>query len=538
MRMPRQIAYGEQAQKALTKGIDALAELARVTLGPKGHPVMIETGVRPLMGYDQGADVVREVDRLPGSFENLGVQLLRHVATKLNERCGDGTSGVIVLTQAIVREGMRNIAAGADVMALKRGIEEAVQVVVEKLKEDSIEVRTKERAAQVATSSAGDREIGMLVAEVVDRVGKDGVVTVEESQKLGLEVEYIEGLRLDRGYFSSHFITNPEKGEAVVEDPYILITDMKISSLSDILPALQLIHKAGSKNFVLIADEVSGEALATLVTNKLRGNLNCLAIKPPGFAERRRARLEDAAIFTGGEFISRELGRRLDLLRLQDFGRARKVIADAEWCTIIGGKGSPEKIKERIQQIRAEMEQAGSDFALDKLQERLARLANAVAIIKVGAITSAEAKEKKRRLESALAATLAAVEEGVVPGGGVALVNCATALQELMEKLEGDAATGVKVMMRALEEPLRVIVLNAGLDPSLVVDFVRRADRGMGYDARTGELGVNMVGRGIIDATKVVRNQVQHAVSMALTVLTTAALVTYAPGRQTPKAHA
>ena len=532
MRRPREIAYEEQARRALMKGVDALAELARVTLGPKGHPVMIETGVRPLMGYDQGADVVREIDRLPGSFENMGVQLLRHVATKLSERCGDGTSGAIVLTQAIVREGMKNVAAGADVMALKRGIEEAVQVVVEKLKEDSIEVRTKERAAQVAISSAGDREIGMLVAEVVDRVGKDGVVTVEESQKLGLQVEYIEGLRLDRGYFSSHFITNPEKGEAVVEDPYILITDMKISSLSDILPALQLIHKAGSKNFVLIADEVSGEALATLVTNKLRGNLNCLAVKSPGFAERRRARLEDAAIFTGGEFISSELGRKLDLLRLQDFGRARKVVADAEWCTIIGGKGSPEKINQRIQQIRAEMEQASSDFALDKLQERLARLANAVAIVKVGAITQAEAKEKKRRIESALAATLAAVEEGVVPGGGVALVNCATALHDLATKLEGDRATGVRVMMRALEEPLRIIALNAGLDPSLVVDFIKRADKGIGYDAETGELGVDMMERGIIDATKVVRSQIQHAASMALTILTTGALVTYASGKR------
>jgi len=529
--MAKQIAYREDARRALVRGVNALAEAVVVTLGPKGRPVALDKKFGPPTVINDGVSIAKEIE-LEDPFENMGAQLLKEAATKTNDQCGDGTTSATVLAQAIIREGVKNIAAGADAMSLKRGIEKAVERVVESLRKNSIEVKTKEQVAQVAAISAVDREIGELIAEVMEKVGKDGVITVEESKGMKFETEYVEGMKFDRGYISPYFVTNPEKMEAELEEPYILITDKKISAVSDILPALEKVLQVGNKNVLIIGEDVEGEALATLVVNKLRGTLNCLAVKAPGFGDRRKAMLQDIAVLTGGKVISEEVGRKLDSVTLDDFGRARRVVADKDNCTIVEGRGSEEDIKARIKQIKAQIEETTSDFDREKLQERLARLAGGVAVLKVGAATEVELKEKKHRVEDALSATRAAVEEGIVPGGGIALINCIPAVEDLKKQLEGDEATGAAMVMKALEEPLRGIAANAGRDPSVVVDFVKKAEKGVGYDAEKDELGVNMMERGIIDPTKVVRSEIENAASVAVMVLTSEALVTDIPEKE------
>jgi chaperonin GroEL len=454
--------------------------------------------------------------------------LIKEAATKTNDIAGDGTTTAVVLAQAMLHEGMKNVAAGANPMALKRGIEKAVAALVAELKKLATPIKGKEQIAQVAALSAHDNEIGQLIADVMEKVGKDGVITVEESKGIKFETEFVEGMQFDRGYISPYFITNAERMETVLEDPYVLITDKKISAISDLLPLLEKLLQV-SKNLVVIAEDVDGEALATLVVNKLRGTLNCLAVKAPGFGDRRKAMLEDIAILTGGNMISEEIGRKLDSATIADMGRARKVVSNKDDTTIVEGKGSDEDIKARIKQIKAQIDETTSDFDREKLQERLARMAGGVAVIKVGAATEVELKEKKHRVEDALSATRAAVEEGIVPGGGVALINAIPILDKM--KLEGDEATGVAIVKRALEEPLRQIAINAGMEGSVAVDFVKKAKKGIGYDADKDEYG-NMVERGIIDPAKVTRAGLENAASIAAMVLTTETLVTDIPEKE------
>jgi len=466
---------------------------------------------------------------LPDPFENMGVQLVKQASIKTNDQCGDGTSTATILAQGIIGEGFKNIAAGADSMALKRGIEKGVEAVVDKLKKMSIPVAGKEQVAQVAAISAIDREIGDLIADVMEKVGKDGVITVEEGKGLKFETEYVEGMKFDRGYISPYFITNAEQMRVELEDPYILVTDKKISAINDILPALEKMVQT-SKNIVIIAEDVEGEPLATLVVNKLRGSLSPLAIKAPGFGDRRKAMLQDIAILTGGTVISEEVGRKLDSVTVEDLGRARRVVADKDNTTIIEGKGKAGDIEARIKQIRSEIDISTSDYDKEKLQERLAKLAGGVAVVKVGAATEPELKEKKHRVEDALSATRAAVEEGILPGGGVALINSITALDKLA--LEGDEATGLALLRRALEEPMRCIATNSGREGSVVVNRVKESKLGIGYDALNDELDVNMVERGIIDPLKVTRSALQNSASIAAMVLTTEALVTDIPEKE------
>ncbi len=525
--MAKQILYGEEARRALKRGIDALADAVKVTLGPRGRPVALDKKFGPPTVLNDGVSIAKDIE-LPDHFENMGAQLLKEAATKTNDKCGDGTTTATVLAQAIISEGFKNIAAGADAMALKRGIEKGVSVLVDELKKSAIPVTTKEQVAQVATISAADAEIGNLIAEVMDRVGKDGVITVEESKGLKYETEYVEGMEFDRGYISPYFITNPELMKTEIEDPYILITDKKISAIADLLPILEKVLQV-SKNLVVIAEDVEGEALATLVVNKLKGTLNCLAVKAPGFGDRRKAMLEDIAILTGGKVISEEVGRKLDSATIADLGRARKVVADKDNTTIVEGKGSEDAIKARIKQIKAQIEETTSDYDKEKLQERLAKLAGGVAVIKVGAATEVELKEKKHRVEDALSATRAAVEEGILPGGGVALINALPALNQL--KLEGDEATGLNIIKRAVEEPLRWIAINAGKDGSVVVDKVKQSPRGVGYDAIADDFG-DMVKKGIIDPLKVTRTGLENAASIANMILTTESLVTDIPEKE------
>lgn len=529
--MAKQIAYREDGRRALVRGVDALADSIVVTLGPKGRPVALDKKFGAPTVINDGVSIAKEIE-LEDPFENMGVQLLKEAATKTNDQCGDGTTSAAMLGQAIIHGGAKNIAAGADVTSLKRGIEKAVARVVEELKKNSIEVKTKEQVAQIAAISAADRKIGDMIAELMEKVGKDGVVTVEESKGLEFETEYVEGMKFDRGYISPYFVTNSEKMVAEIEDPYILITDKKLSAISDFLPALEKMTQTGNKNVLIVGEDVEGEALATLVVNKLRGVLNCLAVKAPGFGDRRKAMLQDIAILTGGQVISEDVGRKLDSATLDDFGRARRVVADKDNCTIVEGKGSEENIKDRIKQIRTQIEDTTSDFDREKLQERLARLAGGVAVLKVGAATEVEMKEKKSRVEDALSSTRSATEEGVVPGGGVALMNCIPALEKLKSEVEGDEATGVAIVMKALEEPLRGIASNTGREPSVVVDFVKKAEEGIGYDAEKDEVGVNMVERGIIDPTKVVRSEIENGASAAVMVLTSEALVTDIPEKE------
>ena len=527
--MAKQIIFTEDARHSLKKGIDALADAVRVTLGPKGHCVALDKKWGAPSVIDDGVTIAKEIE-LPDPFENMGVQLVKEAATKTNDACGDGTTTSTILAHAIITEGFKNLAAGAEAMSLKRGIEQATAAIIEELKRVSTEVKGKEQIAQVATITAVDKKIGDLIAEVMEKVGKDGVITVEESKGLAYETEYVEGMQFDRGYISPYLITNAEKMEAVLEDPYILVTDKKISAVADILPALEKILQV-SKNLLIIAEDIDGEALATLVVNKLRGTINVLAVKAPGFGDRRKAMLEDIAVLTGATMISEEVGRKLDSATVEDLGRARRVLADKDKTTIIEGKGSEEAVKGRIKQIKAQIEETTSDFDREKLQERQAKLVGGVAVIKVGAATEVELKEKKHRVEDALSATRAAVEEGILPGGGVALINALPVLDKL--KLSGDEATGVNIVKKAVEEPIRCLATNAGRDGSVILDAVKKSPVGVGFDAEAGEFG-NMVEKGIIDPTKVVRSALENAASIAGMVLITDALVSDIPEEKTP----
>ncbi len=527
--MAKQIIFEDDARRALKAGVDALANAVKTTLGPKGRNVALDKKWgSPTVTHD-GVTVAKEVE-LADPFENMGAQLLKEAATKTNDVAGDGTTTATVLAQAIVTEGLKNVTAGANPMMLQRGIAAARDAIVAALKEMATPVSQKEAIAQVAAISAADKNIGALIADVMDKVGKDGVITVEESKGLEFETEYVEGMQLDRGYLSPYFVTNSERMEAVIEDPYILITDKKISSAQDIVPALEKLLQVSARNVVIIAEDVDGEALATLVLNKLRGMINALAIKAPGFGDRRKAMLRDIAVLTGGQVITEELGRKLESVMMSDFGRAAKIVSTKDETTIVDGAGSSEEIKGRIDQIRAEVDASTSDYDREKLQERLAKLAGGVAIIRVGAATETELKEKKHRVEDALSATRAAVDEGIVPGGGVALINALPALDSVI--MDGDAATGVRIMRRALEEPMRMIAANAGLDGAVVIEKVRMIHQdkksNVGYDVLENTY-VDMLEAGIIDPVKVTRSAVENACSIAAMILTTSALVTDLP---------
>ncbi len=526
--MAKQIIFGEEARKSLKNGVDTLTDAIRVTLGPRGRPVALDKKWGAPSVLNDGVSIAKEIE-LPDPFENMGVQLVKQAATKTNDQCGDGTSTSTIIAQAIINEGFKNIAAGADSMALKRGIDKGVETLVDGLKKMSIPVAGKEQVAQVASISAIDPDIGKLIADVMEKVGKDGVITVEEGKGLQFETEFVEGMKFDRGYISPYFITNAEQMRAELEDPYILITDKKISAINDILPALEKIVQV-SKNLVIIAEDVEGESLATLVVNKLRGTLSPLAVKAPGFGDRRKAMLQDIAVLTGGTVISEEVGRKLDSVTVDDLGRARRVIADKDNTTVVEGKGETKDIEARIKQIRSEIDISTSDYDKEKLQERLAKLAGGVAVIKVGGATETELKEKKHRVEDALSATRAAVEEGILPGGGVALLNALSSLKKL--KLEGDEATGLNILKRALEEPLRCIAENSGREGSVVINAIKESKVGIGYDALKDELGVNMVERGIVDPLKVTRSALQNGASIATMILTTESLVTDIPEKE------
>jgi len=523
----KQIIFDEEARRSLKKGIDILADAVKVTLGPKGHPVALDKKWGAPSVIDDGVSIAKDIE-LPDPFENMGVQLVKEAASKTNDACGDGTTTSTLLAHAIITYGFKNVAAGAEPLSLKKGIEAATEAIIKELKRVSTEVKGKEQIAQVANITAKDQKIGDLIAEVMEKVGKDGVITVEESKGVQYETEYVEGMQFDRGYISPYLITNAEKMETVIEDPYILITDKKISAVADLLPALEKILQT-SKNLLIIAEDVDGEALATLVVNKLRGTLNVLAVKAPGFGDRRKAMLDDIAILTGGKVISEEVGRKLDSVTIEDLGRARRVTADKDKCTVVEGKGSEEDIKGRIKQIKAQIEETTSDFDREKLQERQAKLAGGVAVIKVGAATEVELKERKHRVEDALSATRAAVEEGILPGGGVALLNALPTLDKLTAS--GDVATGVDIVRKAVEEPIRWIAINAGRDGSVVVDAVKKSGAGVGYDAEANDFG-DMVVKGIIDPTKVVRSALQNAASIAAMVLITESLVTDIPEKE------
>jgi chaperonin GroEL len=526
--MAKQIIFGEEARKSLKNGVDTLTDAIRVTLGPRGRPVALDKKWGAPSVLNDGVSIAKEIE-LPDPFENMGVQLVKQAATKTNDQCGDGTSTSTIIAQAIINEGFKNIAAGADSMALKRGIDKGVETLVDGLKKMSIPVAGKEQVAQVASISAIDPDIGKLIADVMEKVGKDGVITVEEGKGLQFETEFVEGMKFDRGYISPYFITNAEQMRAELEDPYILITDKKISAINDILPALEKIVQV-SKNLVIIAEDVEGESLATLVVNKLRGTLSPLAVKAPGFGDRRKAMLQDIAVLTGGTVISEEVGRKLDSVTVDDLGRARRVIADKDNTTVVEGKGETKDIEARIKQIRSEIDISTSDYDKEKLQERLAKLAGGVAVIKVGGATETELKEKKHRVEDALSATRAAVEEGILPGGGVALLNALSSLKKL--KLDGDEATGLNILKRALEEPLRCIAENSGREGSVVINAIKESKVGIGYDALKDELGVNMVERGIVDPLKVTRSALQNGASIATMILTTESLVTDIPEKE------
>jgi len=523
--MAKQVVFGEEARKSLKNGIDTLADAIRVTLGPRGRPVALDKKFGAPNVINDGVAIAKEIE-LPDPFENMGAQLVKEASTKTNDQCGDGTSTSVILAQAIVREGFKNIAAGADSQSLKRGIETGVSAVVEELKGMALPVKGKEQVAQVAALSAVDKQIGELISDVMEKVGKDGVITVEEGKGLEFETEFVEGMKFDRGYISPYFINNSETMRVELDDPYILITDKKISALNDILPALEKIVQS-TKNIVIMAEDVEGEPLATLVVNKLRGTLSPLAVKAPGFGDRRKAMLADIAILTGGTVISEEVGRKLDSVTLEDLGRARRVVSDKDNTTVVEGKGSADAIDARIKQIRAEIETSTSDYDKEKLQERLAKLAGGVAVIKVGAGTEVELKEKKHRVEDALSATRAAVEEGILPGGGVAMLSAVKCLDKV--EVSGDEATGVAILKRALEEPLRCIAMNSGREASVIVNRVKESPVGIGYDAMNDVLDVNMVEAGIVDPLKVARSALQNAASIANMILTTECLVTDIP---------
>ncbi|MFH1638950.1 MAG: chaperonin GroEL [Chloroflexota bacterium] len=525
--MAKQIIFGEDVRRSLKKGVDTLANAVKVTLGPRGRTVALDKKWGSPSVIDDGVTIAKDIE-LSDPFENMGAQLVKEAATKTNDAAGDGTTTSTVLAHAMIIEGFKNVTAGADPLALKRGIQKATEAVVEELKKVSTEVKGKEQIAQVGTITAKDAEIGNLITEVMEKVGKDGVITVEESKGLRYETDFVEGMQFDRGYISAYFITNADRMETVIEDPYILITDKKISAVADVLPSLEKILQT-SKNLLIIAEDVDGEALATLVVNKLRGTLNVLAVKAPGFGDRRKAMLEDIAILTGGQVISEEIGRKLDSVNIEDLGRARRVTSDKDNTTIVEGKGDEEKIKARIKQIKAQIEETTSDFDREKLQERQAKLAGGVAVIKVGAATEVELKERKHRVEDALSATRAAIEEGILPGGGVALLNSLPALDKL--KATGDEQTGINIVKKAVEEPIRWIAENSGRDGAVVVDAVKKSPPGYGYDGMADDYG-DMIKKGIIDPTKVVRSALVNASSVATMVLITEALVADIPEKE------
>lgn len=532
--MAKQLVFEEEARRNLKQGIDALADAVKTTLGPKGRNVALDKKWgSPTVTHD-GVTVAKEIE-LEDPFQNMGAQLLKEAATKTNDIAGDGTTTATVLAQSIVTEGLRNVTAGANPMLLKRGIEASCDAIVTSLKSMATPVAGPEEIAQVASNSAADYQIGDLIAEVMDKVGKDGVITVEESKGLQFETEYVEGMQLDRGYLSPYFVTNNERMEAELESPYLLITDKKISSAQDIVPLLEKLVQVGKRELVVIAEDVDGEALATLVLNKLRGMFNAMAVKAPGFGDRRKAMLRDIAILTNGQVISEEVGRTLESTQLSDLGQADKVISTKDATTIVGGHGETEAIQGRIEEIRAENENSTSDYDSEKLQERLAKLAGGVAILRVGAATETELKYRKTRVEDALSATRAAVEEGVVPGGGVALINSVPALANL--DLDEDAAIGTKILSRALEEPMRMIANNAGLDGAVVIEKVRGlhsdGKANIGYDVIQNDY-VDMMEAGLADPVKVTRSAVENASSIAAMILTTAALITDIPEEEKP----
>jgi chaperonin GroEL len=523
----KELKFNEDARRALERGVNILADAVRVTLGPKGRYVVLDKKFGAPTITNDGVTIAREIE-VEDPFENQGAQLVREVATSTNDVAGDGTTTATVLAQAIVRDGLRNVAAGANPMALKRGIEKSVEHVVENLKSQSKEISTKEEIARVATVSSRDREIGDVLADAIDKVGKDGVVNVEEGQTFGLELEFTEGMQFDKGYLSPYMITDPERMEAVLDDPYILVANQKIGAVKDLLPTLEQVIQAG-RPLLIVAEDVEGESLATIVVNKLRGTFTAVAVKAPGFGDRRKRMLEDIAILTGAEVITDELGLKLENTKLSQLGHARRVVVDKDSTTIIDGAGDAEAIKARIKQLKQEIEDTDSDFDREKLQERLAKLAGGVAVVKVGAATETEMKEKKHRVEDALQAARAALEEGIVPGGGVALLNAIPAIK--FDDLDQDEQTGAKIVIRALEEPLRQLAQNAGLEGSVVVDKVRHAPAGHGLNVDDGEIE-DLLEAGITDPTMVVRSALQNAASIGKNILTTEAIVAEMPEKQ------
>jgi chaperonin GroEL len=521
----KELKFNEDARRALERGVNILADAVRVTLGPKGRYVVLDKKYGAPTITNDGVTIAREIE-VEDPFENQGAQLVREVATSTNDVAGDGTTTATLLAQAIVREGLKNVAAGANPMALKRGIEQAVDAVVENLKTQSKEVSGKEDIARVATISAREREIGDVIADAIEKVGKDGVVNVEEGQTFGLELEFTEGMQFDKGYLSPYMITDPERMEAVLEEPYILVANQKIGAIKDLLPVLEQVIQAG-KPLLIVAEDVEGESLATIVVNKLRGTFTAVAVKAPGFGDRRKRMLEDIAVLSGAEVITEELGLKLENTKVSQLGKARRVVIDKDTTTIIDGAGDSEAIKGRIKQLKSEIDDTDSDFDREKLQERLAKLAGGVAVVKVGAATETEMKEKKHRVEDALQATRAALEEGIVPGGGVALLN-ATGSIKLENFSDPDERTGAQIIIRALEEPLRQLAYNAGLEGSVVVDKVRTAAEGLGLNVDTNEIE-DLVKAGIIDPTMVTRSALQNAASIAKSILMTEAIVAEPP---------
>jgi chaperonin GroEL len=530
MEMAKQLLFDEQARYALREGIDQLANAVKITLGPRGRNVVLDKSYGSPTITNDGVTIAKDIS-LEDAFQNVGAQLAKEIASKTNDIAGDGTTTATVLGQAIVHEGLKNVAAGADPMQLKRGIEASSRAVIARIGKNATRVTTREQMAQVAAISADSAEIGELIGEVMEQTGKDGVVTVEESQGIQTEVQYVEGMAFDRGYISPYFITNPERMEAVIEDCHILIHDKKLSAVSDILPLLEKLLQKGSKTLLIIAEDVDGEALATLAVNKLRGTLNVIAVKAPGFGERRKENMQDLAVITGASLISDELGRSMESVEIEDLGEARRIVVTKEDTTIIEGKGSKKTIEDQIKMVRVQHSNATSDWDREKYEERLGRLAGSVAVVKVGAATEVEMTEKKHRVEDALSATRAAVEEGIVPGGGVAFLNALPALDKV--SLDGDEATGVRILRRAMEEPMRRIAHNAGQDGSVVVQKVQTLKKGEGYDAAGDRYG-NLLTLGIIDPAKVTKAALENAVSIAGLVLTTNCVVTEKPEKNDP----
>ncbi len=521
--MAKQIIYGEQARKALQSGIDQLANTVKITLGPKGRNVVLDKKFGAPLITNDGVTIAKEIE-LDDPFENMGAQLVKEVATKTNDAAGDGTTTATLLAQALVREGMKNIAAGANPMVLRKGMAKAVDAAVESIVANSKKVEGSDDIARVGTVSSADETVGKLIAEAMEKVSSDGVITIEESKTAETYSEVVEGMQFDRGYLSPYMVTDTDKMEAVLDDPYILITDKKIASIQEILPLLEQIVKGGSK-LLIVAEDVEGEALSTIIVNKLRGTFTCVAVKAPGFGDRRKEMLQDIAVLTGGEVISSDLGLELSETTLEQLGRARQVVVQKENTIIVDGAGDKEAIKERVNQIRNQIGTTTSDFDKEKLQERLAKLAGGVAVIKVGAATEIEMKEKKMRIEDALAATKAAVEEGIVAGGGTALINAMPSVKKLVDELDGDEKTGAQIVLKALEEPVRQIAVNAGLEGSVIIDNIVRSRKvGYGFNAYTEEY-VDMIPEGIVDPTKVTRSALQNAASVASMVLTTESLV-------------